>query len=132
MKNKDMMNTNFKTVNFYDDVYKQNILFCIGDYERSKKCICKWINDDMEFDWNYGGLTFDYTYISKGMIVWLCEFSYKPNDFGYLSHEIAHVTFLTMRNCGIKFCKRSYNEAYTYYIEFLTRRFLEELEKIKK
>ena len=120
-----------KTISFYDEVYKQNILFCIGDSEKTKKYVYKNAKIKIEFDGKDGGLTFDCTESRKGIIIWLISFNRKPEDFGYLIHEILHCTFFTMANKGIKLKDDDFNESFTYYSEFLMRKFLELYSRIE-
>jgi hypothetical protein len=116
-----------KVVWFYDEIYRENILFIIGS--KGKKIIkyCKKrINVDLP-DWrDCGGRCYEIT--DYGIIIYLQKFDYSPKRFGALTHEIVHGASFILNSRGVKHDSDN-NEALTYYTEFLTRKFLELLAR---
>lgn len=106
---------------FYDEMYKQNLLFLIGLPDEAVKYIKKQYNIDIEFSGFEAGKCFDIKHY--GLIIWLESFIGKPKEYGVLLHEIFHAALFTMDN--IKQEVTAENEVVAYYGEYLMRKFLE-------
>jgi hypothetical protein len=117
-----------KTIWFYDEVYKRNILFCIGDANQTLKYLHKQYNIDVDFSGNEAAKTFDYMNEGYGVIIWLESFNNSPETWGYLVHELSHATMYILAHAGIV-TEVIEDEPFAYYMEFLTRRFVAEHRK---
>lgn len=118
-----MKNKNFKVVWFYDEVYKQNILFCIGDAEQTIKYIKESYNIKVTIshEKNAGKC---WEIPSYGIIIWLDKFSKTPKNIAILAHECLHASLFIL-NDKIDYTS-SHSEALNYHVEFIIRKFLEE------
>lgn len=58
---------------------------------------------------------------NNAYILWLMKYPTRPEDFGYLAHEIFHVADLMLRKAGASLSDDS-DEIWAYQIDWLTKR----------
>ncbi len=115
------MKNKIKSVWFYDEVYKGNILFVIGDKDEFKKYIHNEYKIELDVDGRHTGRCYDIP--GYGIIIWMRNFNRSPKYYGVLVHEIIHATFFILENKFIPTADNS--EPFNYHCEFLMRKFLE-------
>lgn len=64
-------------------------------------------------------------------LLWTEVLATTPAEFGYLAHEIFHVSDLMLRRAGLTLSDDS-DEIWAYQIDWLTKRIYEEFEFAKK
>lgn len=116
------MKSNIKSIYFYDEVYAQNILFCVGTQEATKKYIKKCYDLDLDFKGDEGGKCFGVR--GYGIIIWMPMFKKDPIYLGILAHEILHAVLFIFDIAGVK-VDADNSEPTAYLMESYTRRFLE-------
>jgi hypothetical protein len=125
---KEQNKSTLKTVWFYDDIHKKNILFVVGGSKEATIEYCKnKINLTLpEWVKEVDAKTYDVE--NYGIIIWLRRFDRSPYDYGCLVHEIAHAADYILDRVGWVY-QPGNNEPFTYLCEFLTRKFLELYKK---
>ena len=57
------------------------------------------------------------------------RFSYTPKNISTLTHELLHAAHFVLSERHVNFKMEDNNESYTYYLEYLTREFIDVIKK---
>ena len=117
-----------KSIWFYDEVYKENILFLFGDFDDSIKYAKEQSDIILTTESRIlcAGRTWDVK--NYGIVIWCAKEPVCPKYKAVLAHEILHGALYTMENKGV-IINADNSEPITYYVEFLTRKVYELLRK---
>jgi hypothetical protein len=113
---------------FYDEVYRANWLFFIGDRDNFFDFLEKNYEDKINLEeiretWSDAGChTWDI--INFGIVIWMPKFTLTPTWLGVLMHEIIHGVIFVFDHKPINITTENH-EHFTYYAESIIRRFLE-------
>ncbi len=110
-----------RTVWFYDEVYRTNYMFLVGDCNQAVKYVKKNHKTTLAIGDQAEGKIWDCP--GYGYYIWMRIFNYNPRYLGTLMHEITHAVLWELERAGIK--PHAENEPFTYYAEFIMRKFLE-------
>jgi hypothetical protein len=111
-----------KKIWLYDEVFKQNYLFLIGDRITAEKFLNK--NYSESFNVKESNDAKIFRLETGGIIMWIPRVNNKPRTLAVLSHELAHAVSYCFDFHGIKLDPQN-DEPFSYYLEYLTRKFLE-------
>ena len=120
-----------KIIEIPDNIYNSTI-FVIPEYKQEdlKKYFLKKYGIAYD-ETGYDALHYSVINKTQGILHHYLLFEKFRNDIGGIgvfSHEISHLCFSVLRDAGMKFSDDS-EEAYSYYIGYLTRIILEKLIK---
>lgn len=111
------------------DLYSSDVMVHFGSRKELRKAIARIFNKDTtkaiakEFVGDYLGRT---VLLPNGsVILYMPKSPSTIEDYAVLQHEIFHVAFFVLERIGIALSEDS-DEAYSYLIQFLTKRILEE------
>jgi len=128
------------TTNWFDPVYRMNYWLVVGlDLEEMKAFYFRTFKQTIDRDTTPGGSTLRVAYKNKrdgsdseGLVIWLPDWSDGgAYDVSTLCHECFHAMDWTLKSCSVLLDQKGveWNEPHAYYIGYLVRKCMEEIEK---
>ncbi len=115
-----------KLYKIFDKVYRVEIRLMLGSLDELKQYVVKFGQNPDEIKESNG---YTFFFGCGGILIWLPEFSpMNPKSHATLTHEITHAANIVFQERDIHYWNDCI-ETLTYYVEFLTKGFLEQLFK---
>ena len=111
------------------ELYDRDVMVHFGSRKELRKKLGRMFDKETakEISGHFSDVSLGRTIILDGgqIILFIPHMPSTVSDYAVLQHEIFHATFFILEKAGIVLCEKS-DEAYSYLIQFLTKRILEE------
>jgi hypothetical protein len=119
-----------KPIRIVDDIYHAHIyIIPKADKDELIKFFYKKYGITYKYDVGCAGMHYRVSNEAQGVddhyLIFNC-FKNTPEGIGIFNHEISHLVFSVLSISGLKYCKQS-EEAYTYFLSYLTEKILDKL-----